>query len=266
MKDTELGLQWFCYVCKKPAMKSVKTDLDIEERCKAYFDKMEQRLDEIKEKLELKADRAELTELRNDLDKVKKDLQQKNNDEMITMKNEMTDLLQKQRVEIDIAVEREVNEFRARESKKSNIILYEVEESELEDKNENKTDDLKKVTNFIKNDLGMKTAVHIDKTVRIGKNKSSKEPGGATALTDTESTKKVRPLKVIFTNYKEKNEIMSAYWAKKDDQVKLKYGMSNDFTRYETEKYRKLKKELKEREEKGEQDLVIRRLKIVKKK
>ena len=30
------------------------------------------------------------------------------------------------------------------ESKKSNIILYEVEESESEDKNENKTDDFKK--------------------------------------------------------------------------------------------------------------------------
>ena len=42
--------------------------------------------------------------------------------------------------------------------------------------------------------------------------------------------------------FKEKNEIMSAYWAKKDNQVNPKYGMSNVFTRYETKKIQETEK------------------------
>ena len=41
---------WFCKDCQQPAIKAVKTDREIEERCEEYFEKMTKRLDALTKK------------------------------------------------------------------------------------------------------------------------------------------------------------------------------------------------------------------------
>ena len=69
---------------------------------------------------------------------------------------------------------------------------------------------------------------------------------GATAI------KISRPVKVIFENIQDKGSVCEVYWERKNKKERLSFGISNDFTKHEKEKYKKLKEELKIREAKGE--------------
>ena len=76
---------------------------------------------------------------------------------------------------------------------------------------------------------------------------------------------KPRPLKLVFQSEWEKQEVMSKFIdckkAKSNHVAELSIG--HDKTKWEQEEYNKLKSELIARLERGEQDLVIRDLKIV---
>ena len=49
---------WFCSDCQAPALKSVQTDMEIEERCKDFLQKYDQKLEDIEKKLDEKAEKA----------------------------------------------------------------------------------------------------------------------------------------------------------------------------------------------------------------
>ena len=49
---------WFCSSCQAPALKSVQTDREIEERCKEFLEKYDKKLEEIDKKLDEKAEKA----------------------------------------------------------------------------------------------------------------------------------------------------------------------------------------------------------------
>ena len=50
-KEVANGVVWFCGNCQEPAIKSMKTDKEIEERCKVYWEKMEQRMNALEKKV-----------------------------------------------------------------------------------------------------------------------------------------------------------------------------------------------------------------------
>ena len=151
------------------------------------------------------------------------------------------------------------NEMKEVERRKVNIMLYGLEEKATGDKDADAMSDLREITDFITSDLNVRD-VTITKCYRVGKRIRQDDIQGAANPVQS------RAIKVIFGSKRDKDQVMVAFWDKKNNKQKLKYGMANDYTKHENEVYQKLKKELKIRQEKGEQDLVIKKLKIVKKK
>ena len=49
---------WFCSECQAPALKSVQTDREIEERCREFLEKYDKKLEDIDKKLDQKAEKA----------------------------------------------------------------------------------------------------------------------------------------------------------------------------------------------------------------
>ena len=259
LKDPSGGIMWFCATCQPAAAKSVKTDRDIEERCKEYWDKWEKKLDEIQQELKNKADKNDVDNLSAEVDKLnvavnskldKTDLVQFSN-ELSSIKNQTKDFKQ----ELKQVVEQEMEDWKEMERRKSNIMIYGIEESEAAT---NSTDE-QKVRDYLDKQIEVPD-VRIVKMYRVGRKKSL-----ATDQAADRTNTRPRLIKVILASNSERNKVMKSYREKKNNQVELDYGISGDYTKSETEKYQKLKEEIKRREATGEKDLVIRRSKIVKK-
>ena len=56
-------LHWYCPPCEEKAMKNLKIEKEIEERCKEYISKYEKRLDALKQEVNKKADVPKVKEL-----------------------------------------------------------------------------------------------------------------------------------------------------------------------------------------------------------
>ena len=267
LKDPALGALWFCAECKSPAWKSVKSDKEIEEKCKEYCKKMEQRMDELEKKLDRKADTSQLGKVAKSVDDLKESLKTKlDKTEFDSLRKEMEELRFKQEdllANVQTTVETEVREWREIDKRKSNLMIYGMQEQDTE----NTENDMKKIDSFFSGQLGL-PKIKILKVIRIGKksqvSQEQEEEQGAAAQI-TKNTKKVRPLKVILANESDKRKIMKNYWSKKDLNASLDYGISSDFTKFESEKYRALKAELKKREDRGDTSWCIRKLQLVKK-
>ena len=268
LKDTSLGALWFCANCQKDVMKLVHVDMDLEKLCKSRLDKMEKKLADLNHKLDEKADKKSLeeAELRlqqvedNKADKAMVDSLRK---EMLDMK---TTIHQGSEQKIQTIVDKEIDDMKEIEKRKPNIMLFGVKESSQSgdrDSDSDADEDLAEVKRFITMDLGMKVC-NIVKCHRVGKKKGTEHTADQTEAAAA-PVRRQRALKVRFSSQKEKTMVMSAFWDKKNNGAQLKYGMANDYTRCQTEKYQRLKRELKTREEKGERDLKIQGLRIVKK-
>ena len=264
-KEVANGVVWFCGNCQEPAIKSVKTDKEIEERCKIYWEKMEQRMNALEKKINHKAEKFELVKLTAAVSELREDISKKpGKDEFDKIKNKLDNLqLQEadQNDQIQAAVQKEVLEWREIEKRKSNIMVYGIPE-ETTGKSGTDTDRLK-MEAIITEELGVHD-VKVKKIYRVGKRKATEQT--ATVNVEDQARVKNRPLKVIFSSPFEKTKVVTSYWEKKGNDETFDFGISSDFTKYENDKYQKLKAELKAREERGETNLCIRNLKIVKRK
>ena len=258
-KEVANGVVWFCGNCQKPAIKSMKTDQEIEERCKVYWEKMEQRMNALEKKVSHKAEKSEVVKLTAAVSDLREDVSKKPNKDELDQIKEKLDNLQLQGADlndqIQAAVQKEVLEWREIEKRKSNKMVYGIPEETI-GKSGTDTDRLK-MEKIITDELGVHD-VKVKKLYRVGKRKDTEQTAAVGA--EDQAPVRNRSLKVIFTSPAEKTKVVTSYWEKFD------FGISSDFTRYENEKYQKLKTELKAREEKGETNLYIRNLKIVKRK
>ena len=97
LKDSALGALWFCAECKSPAWKSVKSDKEIEEKCKEYCKKLEQRVDDLEKKLDRKVDASQLDKVSKSVDDLKESLKMKlDKTEFDSLRKEMEELRFKQ--------------------------------------------------------------------------------------------------------------------------------------------------------------------------
>ena len=152
--------------------------------------------------------------------------------------------------EISEAVDEANHEFRDREQRKSNLILFKLCESTDPSIEIQKKFDYDKVREIIKTpDLPEHVNVDIRSMYRLG-----------------DSNKTDRPLKIILQNPGVRFELLlkrSRKLTESRDADVRQVVLSLDRTVKERITYRALKKEIKERETKGETDLVIRRGKTV---
>ena len=220
--STKTNLKWYCQLCEN----DVKDILSNFEKFKKVSHEISKLKSDMDEKLKVFEDRLTKCEASND-----------NNDYAVTSRNNSNNVAELNRAELDLI-----------ESKKSNLIYFNIPESDSDNISDRMKHDFKLVSETYKN-------VKIDHTdittlYRVGK-----------------KSERARPLVVKYKNIDRKNEILSS-----SSKLSVKYRttsyevfVSIDRTPIQREVHKKLVDELKNRKSNGESDLVIRNGKIIKK-
>ena len=149
----------------------------------------------------------------------------------------------------------DVEEMAEKEKRKTSVIMHGIRESEGEDSKEKEEDDLGVIASML-HKLKCEDAV-VQQVVRLGK-----RPNGEV----DNATTKPRPVKMVVENEERRNQIIrlakNLRLAQEGDW-KTVY-IHQDLTPKEREQRRKLLKELKDRQENGELDLILVGDRIVK--
>ena len=124
-------VSWFCKECKAPALKAVREDREIEERCKEYFAKIETKFSELEEKVELKADKSVVDSLDTKIKSLKED-----------QLGTATDI---GKIFEELSLLR--NEPDEKRKRKNNVVIYGIPETERE--NDIANDDIEKVNEIL---------------------------------------------------------------------------------------------------------------------
>lgn len=135
-----------------------------------------------------------------------------------------------------------LEDFEEREKRKNNLIIFGIPESHSLNPESRKKEDLDNVYSIFHRDLDVKSQ-EVKTLYRLGKKSDSP-----------------RPLKVVMGNEATREEILREARKIRLNTVQI----NKDFTKTERSEYKRLKKEMLERTEKGEENLVIRRGKITK--
>ena len=248
LNDKSLGvrLHWFCNECNALAISAVKTDKEIEERCRQYFHTVREEIQETRTVLD-KRITSDVSGLREDIKKLKKDLT-KNSDpklreEIENIKKDMKEHEENLKEKIDEKMNDAttvcLDEFREREGRKLNIMLFNVPESEKEDPEEKKKDDLEFLRILMSE---IKLTVPFSQVIRIGV---------------TEKTHgKPRPMRARTTCTTDQRNILKAASILKDTEDYKDMYIKKDETplkRYQTKKLNVLRKSrTEESRKKGE--------------
>ena len=193
---------WCCQVCKAPALKAMKTDNDIEQKCKEQFELLSS---ELREEMKSMKDRIDSLEKKNDPPNLKQTISELIQEKLSEIKgsgesSERTyanvvagaDGTKKDNSQI---VKDSIGEINDRERRKLNIIIYNVEESKSDDLEERKKHDLKEANDLVK-EIGVNDRVNISRPVRLFK---SKKP---------EHVNKPRPLRVMVESEEQRRLIL----------------------------------------------------------
>ena len=206
--------QWFC----KP--------------CRQEMKQMEDRIKQLtKEKEELK---EKLKEFEHKWETFKEDLKQ----DTVTST-------------VEIVMERmsdHLKEIEERNNRRKNLVIYNIPESESQNPQDRKTDDLVKCCDIFEASLKV-TEYEIENTVRLGKKESNRK----------------RPLLVKMMRESDKINILKNAKNLKDETEpwKKRLGITRDMTKMEREREGELRRELKQKKDQGEQGWMIRNGKLV---
>ena len=206
---------WYCPHCEPKALKVIKADFDVEERCRVALEAMERRM--VKREAEL-YDKVS----KNALEMVAKHLA----DKEVKPATPVT----KVKEVVSTMIDSNNTEQKERESRKLNVIIHNITENPTND-DEEKNDD-KDYLRGLTTELELPEGAGIAKTVRLGK------------LPTDQS--KSRPLKVAFDSENSKKNFMSKLGklAEAPEEFK-KISVSHDMTKDDREQNRKLVAEAK---------------------
>ena len=254
-------MHWFCARCEGGTLLSIKTDREIAERCADYFrileDKIKnmetdmgakadmQQLIQLEEVVDTKVDKAQLDQLADRVSKIERNFGNRasgtpGGSEAARDPEEM--------------VNNNLTELRDRESRKENLVLFNIPESTSDDTENRKLYDIAQTSELLESELNVQTQVA--NPVRLGKKQlNSRYP---------------RPLRVTVESEQTKWKILKAAKNLKEsrkEEYKVVF-IKRDMTRMERAQEEDLRKQLadkrKEAEEKDEQcTWIIRRGKLV---
>lgn len=193
---------WYCIQCEPKATKVIRAEFEVEERCNAFMKNMENRVLTLEAELKKRMTKDEVMEL-------------------ITEKEPAVGVPEEQvKVVVSSMLDNHSTAQHDRESRKKNVIIHHVAESE-----DNKRDDTEFLSN-LKTELGVNEA-DIDKVVRLGEKK--------------EESDKPRPMKVVFDTEKSKKAFMSKLGKLADAPDKFKnISVAHDMSKEEREVNRQL--------------------------
>ena len=158
-------LHWFCQQCQKKAMMSIKTEKEIEDRCNAYCQKVEDRLRSVEEKVKEKPSQVEVKDM------IKEELQSNTNRKIIREEIQMYEKRQNRGPipdAVKLCVDEAIDDYRDRETRKLSLIAFNIEESQSENPQTRKSEDIRHLKEILENGIGVKD-IEITEAVRIGR-------------------------------------------------------------------------------------------------
>lgn len=177
-------MHWYCPPCEGKAMKNIRVEQEIEERCKAYFEKYEERIAKLEESVAKKPDREEIQELiasKTDVEKVKEIVDEKLKGATGGENIEKT------------ASSDKLDEFKDSMARRNNVIVFKAKELNDKDLEKRRAEDNEIVSELCKITGTEKNSV---KNInRVGKR--SEDPA------------KPRPMRIVFDGEASKSHFMS---------------------------------------------------------
>ena len=214
-----IQIHWFCSTCDHLAMSAVKTDLEIEQKCKKYCSELEEKITKVESDVAKKANQEDLDALTAKVDNIEKSMQ--------NMAKDVSDTSNK----ITLAS----TEHEEKQKRSKNLLIRGLPETSLEKQ--------KEAVDNIFESIGF-PHLDIEKIQRIGK-KSSPEDSA-------------RPVKVTLASEEIKWKVIAKAPKIRDSTSKLynpkKIFIIPDYTQLEREREAQLRKELKEQRDKSPND------------
>jgi hypothetical protein len=247
LNDDNIGpyIHWYCRKCKESAMKAISTDNEIEVRCEQFFSKFREEI-----LGEINTVKKDISELKNNqvqqsknIAELRSEIEERNQKQVEGFRSEIEEKSQKQ-------MEQAIKEVQDRQERKLNVIFFNVDESEAEDTNQAKQDDLAALRGILDS---IEAKVPLANPIRLGKKEDS-----TTA----------RPLRVRAVNEQDVTKIMKAAKKLKDHDSLSSVYINRDKTPLERLEWKKLVEERKEKNEEAksagrEENWVIRNHKVV---
>lgn len=234
------ALHWFCPSCEEKVIKNLRTDRDIEQRCAAFMERMEERVKTLEIQIEKKTDIEKVEEIVNEaIGKVGKSESPEN------------------LVSIEETVEKKVSEIRESTLREKNIIIHGAKEVDNKDpkiRKEVDTDYVHNLTNFLDSDeKAVKSVIRIGKRTEMAgaKNKNDEQSETLEASGNQIKTRP-RPMKVSFSNTEAKvNFMKNLNKLREIDDSSQFHGISvaHDMTKAERDHNKELTGEARQRNE-----------------
>ena len=231
------AIHWYCNNCNGKAISAIKSDKQIEEKCKEYFQTVRDEIAQVKCDLDTKIDDVNV-KLREEISSLKDKLEE--NEKLLDQKIES---------KLSASADRSIKEMTQREERRQNLVLFNVPESDSVESEDRKMHD----SVFLKDiQSAMGTNAKLSNVIRIG------------VYNDQN-----RPLRVKTSSPQDHRDMLSS--AKKlqeSDDFKEVY-ISRDMTPLERDQWKALVRERKEKqansEKEGEQvRWIIRNNRVIK--
>ena len=207
LSSKDCPYMWCCQECKAPALKALRTDNDIEIKCKEHFEKfskeMQKEIHDMKDRLgkleKTDISKSNLKELvsklvKEELESEKSNFEQEPENGKTSYASIVSNGQKKNKEDI---VKESISEIRDRDRRKLNLILYNVEESKDANIEEKVEHDLKEAKKVMKS-IGVDDKVSVSKPVRLSKSKSPKHKD------------KPRPLRITVASQEERRIVLLA--------------------------------------------------------
>ena len=232
MAVKQKNLHWFCQQCNLPAVKAVKTDNEIEQKCKEYMIKLGSEL---------------RTELKGEVHDVQTSLEDKIEVEIDKMNKKIENIQMHSRSILnkdweckkEEETERLLEEMRNREARKLNLIIFNLEESKADTGDERKSHDEEAIRKMLAN-IG--APVPFSRATHLGKREDP-------------SIKRARPLRITTSNVADQHKILRTATQLKSLPPYHNIYINRDQTPLEQRHWRKL---LEERRKKTEESKEIK--------
>lgn len=231
INDVDCGaLHWYCRTCNGTAGNMLKILASLQTNHSKLTSEVKGLKDEMKEcKVKISNNQQKMEEK---IDELKKDMSIHSKEPQCSTE------------EVEKLVADKLDDFVERERRKNNIIVYGIPESLSQDAEVRKKEDRDQINSIFHQDLNLKADVsHVRSLYRLGKKSDL-----------------ARPLKVVMDNGAATEEVFRRARSLKSGSVQI----ARDRTKAERDEHKRLRNVLKERIERGEENLVIRGGKVIK--
>ena len=164
-------IAWFCKACKEPAKKAIIEDKCIEDKCKEYTKKINEKLRSLEVDLQNKADTIEIDRLQRRIENIEKSIRKLGGEDKEDKPwSTLTGTSTKVEEVIQKSLKDRAIEERERQNRRKNIIVFGLPESDKPEPETRREEDIQKMVGLCRNIFKIDiTSRDVRRAVRLGK-------------------------------------------------------------------------------------------------